>query len=92
MLEGSCCEYLREVMERSFPDYYDYYESICKSCLSSHGQTMQDPFGERRGIFVYGDILKRLVVIKKRLEEKADKLSDDNLSDSESKTQNSTNS
>jgi len=31
----------REVMEKSFPDYYDYYEGICKGNMTKQGETMQ---------------------------------------------------
>lgn len=31
----------REVMEKSFPDYYDYYEGICKTNMHKQGETMQ---------------------------------------------------
>ena len=30
-----------EVMETSFLDYFEYYESVCKSNLSKPGQSMQ---------------------------------------------------
>ena len=31
-------------MEKSFPDYYDYYESVCKSNSHLSGQNMQVNF------------------------------------------------
>ncbi len=34
----SCC---REVMEKSFPEYYDYYESVCRNNAHLTGQNMQ---------------------------------------------------
>lgn len=37
---ASVCDF-REVMEKSFPDYYDYYEGICKNNMHQHGETMQ---------------------------------------------------
>ncbi|PKU31352.1 atp synthase f complex subunit mitochondrial [Limosa lapponica baueri] len=43
MLEGKCpCpEPLRGVMEKSFMEYYDFYEGVCKERLYLQGQTMQ---------------------------------------------------
>ncbi|XP_061192388.1 ubiquitin-conjugating enzyme E2 Z-like [Saccostrea echinata] len=72
MLEGrcSCPDTLKEVMETSFFEYYDYYKSICSSKKHLQGQTMQDPFGEKRGCFNYESIEKRLDEIKRRLDEK----------------------
>ncbi|XP_013379616.2 ubiquitin-conjugating enzyme E2 Z-like [Lingula anatina] len=72
MLEGRCqCpQALREVMEKSFPEYYDYYESTCLSNSHLSGQNMQDPFGEKRGKFDYGAILKRLQTLKVKLEDR----------------------
>lgn len=92
MLEGKCTcpQALQEVMEKSFPDYYEYYVSICKNNLHQQGQTMQDPFGERRGMFDFQNILKRLEEIKKRLDEKYENSSDNDLSDSETETSTST--
>ncbi|XP_046328169.1 ubiquitin-conjugating enzyme E2 Z-like [Haliotis rufescens] len=82
-----CPSALKEVMEKSFPTYYDYYESICTKYSHQQGQTMQDPFGERRGIFDYQGIKKRLDVIKAKLDENLDNSSDnDDLSDSETET------
>lgn len=82
----SCPEALREVMEKSFPDYYEIYENICKSNLHHQGSSMQDPFGEKRGNFDYQSILKRLEAIKKTLSEKQEKSSDDEYSESDNDT------
>ncbi|KAI2583809.1 ubiquitin conjugating enzyme E2 Z, partial [Homo sapiens] len=43
MMEGKCpCpEPLRGVMEKSFLEYYDFYEVACKDRLHLQGQTMQ---------------------------------------------------
>uniref|UniRef100_A0A8C5IWV9 Ubiquitin-conjugating enzyme E2 Z n=2 Tax=Passeriformes TaxID=9126 RepID=A0A8C5IWV9_JUNHY len=43
MLEGKCpCpEPLRGVMEKSFMEYLDFYEGVCKERLHLQGQTMQ---------------------------------------------------
>ncbi|XP_070549691.1 ubiquitin-conjugating enzyme E2 Z-like [Ptychodera flava] len=68
---------LRVVMEKSFPEFYDYYTSTVNDRLYLSGQTMQDPFGEKRGRFEYATLKTRLEVIKKKIEEKlGDKLSD----------------
>ncbi|XP_070546542.1 ubiquitin-conjugating enzyme E2 Z-like [Ptychodera flava] len=68
---------LREVMEKSFPEFYDYYTSTVNDRLYLSGQTMQDPFGEQRGRFENATLKTRLEVIKKKIEEKlGDKLSD----------------
>ncbi|OWF43024.1 ubiquitin-conjugating enzyme E2 Z-like [Mizuhopecten yessoensis] len=85
MLEGKCnCpQSLQEVMETSFPDYFEYYEGICKKHQDMQGQTMQDPFGEKRGVFDFSNILKRLGVIQKDLSDKMDNCSTDDTSDME---------
>uniref|UniRef100_A0A8B9PLD3 Ubiquitin-conjugating enzyme E2 Z n=1 Tax=Apteryx owenii TaxID=8824 RepID=A0A8B9PLD3_APTOW len=72
MLEGKCpCpEPLRGVMEKSFMEYYDFYEGVCKERLYLQGQTMQDPFGEKRGHFDYQSLLIRLQGIRQKVQEK----------------------
>uniref|UniRef100_A0A8C8BKU5 Ubiquitin-conjugating enzyme E2 Z n=5 Tax=Neoaves TaxID=3078114 RepID=A0A8C8BKU5_9STRI len=72
MLEGKCpCpEPLRGVMEKSFMEYYDFYEGVCKERLYLQGQTMQDPFGEKRGHFDYQSLLVRLQGIRQKVQEK----------------------
>ncbi|GFU41535.1 ubiquitin-conjugating enzyme E2 Z [Nephila pilipes] len=76
MLEGTtgdsrnCPQGLRDVMEKSFPEFYDFYESSAKSNLHLTKQLMMDPFGERRGKFDYASILQRLQNIKVKLEAK----------------------
>ncbi|NXS88770.1 UBE2Z enzyme, partial [Erpornis zantholeuca] len=72
MLEGKCpCpEPLRGVMEKSFMEYYDFYEGVCKERLYLQGQTMQDPFGEKRGHFDYQALLQRLQSIRQRVQDK----------------------
>uniref|UniRef100_A0A8C3IV79 Ubiquitin-conjugating enzyme E2 Z n=1 Tax=Chrysemys picta bellii TaxID=8478 RepID=A0A8C3IV79_CHRPI len=72
MLEGKCpCpEPLRGVMEKSFMEYFDFYEGACKERLHLQGQTMQDPFGEKRGHFDYQSLLIRLQGIRLKVQEK----------------------
>ncbi|KAL3837370.1 hypothetical protein ACJMK2_022732 [Sinanodonta woodiana] len=88
MLEGncSCPSALREVMEKSYMDYYGYYVNICKKNAHLQGQSMQDPFGEKRGNFDYENILKRLQAIKETLSEKNNSFSDEESSDSDMDT------
>ncbi|KAK3597230.1 hypothetical protein CHS0354_004982 [Potamilus streckersoni] len=88
MLEGncSCPNVLREVMEKSYMDYYGYYVNICKKNAHLQGQSMQDPFGEKRGNFDYENILTRLQAIKETLSEKNSSVSDEESSDSEMDT------
>lgn len=72
MMEGKCpCpEPLRGVMEKSFLEYYDFYEVACKDRLHLQGQTMQDPFGEKRGHFDYQSLLVRLGLIRQKVLER----------------------
>ncbi|KAG5855087.1 ubiquitin-conjugating enzyme E2 Z-like isoform X1 [Anguilla anguilla] len=72
MLDGKCPspEALWSVMEKSFLEYYDFYEGVCKERLHLQGQTMQDPFGEKRGHFDYQNLLSRLQSIHQRVREK----------------------
>ncbi|XP_029429867.1 ubiquitin-conjugating enzyme E2 Z isoform X1 [Rhinatrema bivittatum] len=72
MLEGKCpCpEALWNVMEKSFMEYYDFYEVVCKDRLHLQGQSMQDPFGEKRGHFDYQSLLTRLQSIRQKVQEK----------------------
>ncbi|XP_077996936.1 ubiquitin-conjugating enzyme E2 Z-like [Glandiceps talaboti] len=70
-------EELRNVMEKSFPEFYDYYMTTVTDRLHLAGQVMQDPFGEKRGRFEYATIRARLEAIKKRVDENVgDRLSD----------------
>ncbi|XP_074652438.1 ubiquitin-conjugating enzyme E2 Z-like [Tubulanus polymorphus] len=83
MLEGrvSCPKGLREVMEKSFPAYYEYYSSCCHKNSKLNGQTMQDPFGEKRGKFIFDKLLARLQNIKTKIVVASD---EDNESDADS--------
>ncbi|KAM4535119.1 ubiquitin-conjugating enzyme E2 Z isoform 2-T2 [Fundulus diaphanus] len=83
MLEGkvSCPEALT-VMEKSFLEYFDFYEGVCKERLHLQGQNMQDPFGEKRGCFDYQSLLARLSATHRRIREKS--LAEDNQNDNNS--------
>ncbi|XP_017287715.1 ubiquitin-conjugating enzyme E2 Z [Kryptolebias marmoratus] len=72
MLEGKvpCPEALGSVMEKSFLEYYDFYEGVCKERLHLQSQNMQDPFGEKRGRFDYQSLLVRLRATHRRIREK----------------------
>ncbi|XP_069033402.1 ubiquitin-conjugating enzyme E2 Z [Embiotoca jacksoni] len=89
MLEGKvpCPEALWSVMEKSFLEYYDFYEGVCKERLHLQGQNMQDPFGEKRGRFDYQGLLARLGATHRRVREKTlaeDVHDDDSDSDTSS--------
>ncbi|XP_064172580.1 ubiquitin-conjugating enzyme E2 Z [Anguilla rostrata] len=86
MLDGKCpCpEALWSVMEKSFLEYYDFYEGVCKERLHLQGQTMQDPFGEKRGHFDYQTLLSRLQATQQRLREKCRLEDEDGDTDSDS--------
>ncbi|KAM8824942.1 ubiquitin-conjugating enzyme E2 Z [Synchiropus picturatus] len=89
MLEGKvpCPDALWAVMEKSFLEYYDFYEGVCKERLHLQGQNMQDPFGEKRGRFDYQGLLSRLSTTHRRIREK--NLGGHNDEDSESDTSSS---
>lgn len=85
MLEGKvpCPEALWSVMEKSFLEYYDFYEGVCKERLHLQGQNMQDPFGEKRGRFDYQGLSVRLSATQRRLREKCPPANNDGDSDSD---------
>lgn len=91
MLEGkvSCPEALWSVMEKSFLEYYDFYEGVCKDRLHLQGQNMQDPFGEKRGRFDYQGLLTRLSATHSRIREKSLAEDDHNDEGSDSDTSSS---
>ncbi|KAM9392989.1 ubiquitin-conjugating enzyme E2 Z [Pholidichthys leucotaenia] len=91
MLEGKvpCPEALWSVMEKSFLEYYDFYEGVCKERLHLQGQNMQDPFGEKRGRFDYQGLLARLSATHRRIREKNLAEVDHNDDDSDSDTSSS---
>lgn len=61
---------LVEAMNQSFLQFYEYYESTVKAKMHLTGNTMQDPFGEQRGVFNYKNLLTRLETIYNRLKPK----------------------
>ncbi|XP_064470606.1 ubiquitin-conjugating enzyme E2 Z-like isoform X2 [Ornithodoros turicata] len=61
---------LRETIEKAFPDYFEYYETVVKNKLHLSGLAMCDPFGEHRGVFQYSTLLTRLRTLRDRLKEK----------------------
>lgn len=73
-------EPLKQAMHKNFLEFYDYYESTVKKKLYLTGQPMQDPFGEKRGVFQYKQILNRLQTICARLKESSEGGSDDGSS------------
>ncbi|XP_066996915.1 ubiquitin-conjugating enzyme E2 Z [Anabrus simplex] len=92
MLENDTCltvpDALREVMEKTFLEFYDYYESTAKKKLQLHGQHMQDPFGEERGIYQYKTVLTRLQALHCKFsatcDPQGDKVSDNECSSEDS--------
>lgn len=77
---------LSEVMDKTFLEFYDYYESSVRKKLHLHGQHMQDPFGEERGTFQYRNILTRLQALHAKLSAKCSNigaLGDKTASDNE---------
>ncbi|KAM4598016.1 ubiquitin-conjugating enzyme E2 Z [Polymixia lowei] len=91
MLDGkiACPEALWSVMEKSFLEYYDFYEGVCKERLHLQGQNMQDPFGEKRGRFDYQGLLARLGTAHRRVREKSPAEDNHNDDDSDSDTSSS---
>ncbi|XP_046393356.1 ubiquitin-conjugating enzyme E2 Z-like isoform X2 [Ischnura elegans] len=61
---------LVDFMEKYFLEFYDSYESIIKKKMQLHGHPMQDPFGEKRGVFMYKDLLVRLQSLRLTIMEK----------------------
>ncbi|KAL3231809.1 hypothetical protein MRX96_023241 [Rhipicephalus microplus] len=66
---STCPPPLREVMLKTFPDYYDKYEAVVVSNEDLTGRFMEDPFGANRGQFQYKTLLKRLQALKGRVQE-----------------------
>ncbi|XP_034247508.1 ubiquitin-conjugating enzyme E2 Z-like [Thrips palmi] len=55
------------IMQKTFLEYYDLYESVAQKNLGLTGHPMQDPFSEKRGRFQYESILARLQAIRAKL-------------------------
>ncbi|KAM9745667.1 ubiquitin-conjugating enzyme E2 Z [Menidia menidia] len=91
MLEGkvNCPQALWSVMEKSFLEYFDFYEGVCKERLHLQGQNMQDPFGEKRGRFDYQGLLARIGATHRRIREKSLAEDERNQADSDSDTSSS---
>nr|CAD7433214.1 unnamed protein product [Timema monikensis] len=81
-------EALQEVMEKTFLEFYDYYEATANKKLHLHGQHMLDPFGDERGVFQYKTVLARLQMLRTkysaRSASKVDKSSDNECSSDDS--------
>eukprot|EP00092_Neocalanus_flemingeri_P105403 GFUD01135109.1.p1 GENE.GFUD01135109.1~~GFUD01135109.1.p1 ORF type:complete len:329 (+),score=92.08 GFUD01135109.1:251-1237(+) len=60
---------LFSVVRTSFPQFYEYYEDICKENVDRDGQTMRDPFGQARGTFQFQRLLDCLKRKKEELSE-----------------------
>jgi ubiquitin-conjugating enzyme E2 Z len=54
-------------MEKSFHECYSHYEATCQAYKHLNGQTMHDPFGEKRGVFDYAAISRRLDSLRIKL-------------------------
>lgn len=61
---------LRDVVEKSFPEFYDAYVAIVNRKMHLSGTPMVDPFGEPRGIFQHSTLLTRLRSLRERLSQK----------------------
>ncbi|XP_063226875.1 ubiquitin-conjugating enzyme E2 Z-like isoform X3 [Bacillus rossius redtenbacheri] len=84
MLENDC--YLaipgafQEVMEKTFLEFYDHYEGVVRRKLHLQGQSMQDPFGDDRGVFQYQTLLSRLQALRAKSTVAADRPESDECS------------
>ena len=73
-------EELRVLMRSLFPTFCDSYLASCRANTTLNGQTMLDPFGERRGNFRYDHLQTRLEALQLKVcseEEKDDDEDDD---------------
>ncbi|XP_059486605.1 ubiquitin-conjugating enzyme E2 Z-like [Neocloeon triangulifer] len=61
---------LQDVMEQTFLNYYDSYIALAEKNVHMTNIAMQDPFGERRGKFVYNLLSQRLPPIFEKLKAK----------------------
>lgn len=67
----------RPVIERSFPDFFPYYESTCQANIDRRQNPMPDPFGEQRGALDYASLLRRLQTLHVSLASKVKDTADD---------------
>jgi len=59
---------LKDVMKRSFPQFYDHYVDVSRRLSTNlQGAPMIDPFGEQRGRFDPNRLLQRLETLKESL-------------------------
>lgn len=57
---------LMEVVKSSFPQFYDHYEALLLKHKHLDGTKMNDPFGDSRGTYQFGTLLKRLYALKEK--------------------------
>lgn len=57
---------LMEVLKSSFPQFYDHYEALLLKHKHLDGTKMNDPFGDSRGTYQFGTLLKRLHALKEK--------------------------
>nr|XP_037278997.1 ubiquitin-conjugating enzyme E2 Z-like [Rhipicephalus microplus] len=71
-LQGNspCPAPLREVILKSFPDFYNTYENVVKNHLHLSGSPMNDPFGDKRGVYQFSTLLTRLQSLNEQIKEK----------------------
>ncbi|KAK8763813.1 hypothetical protein V5799_033578 [Amblyomma americanum] len=62
-----CPAPLREVILKSFLEFYDKYESVVKAQLHLTGSLINDPFGLATGLYQYKALLTRLQDLKKQV-------------------------
>ena len=65
-----------DVLQTSFPQFYEHYEDICKQNLHMDGQPMIDLFHEKRGTFQFQTLLDSLRSKKEEFKDFFDELSD----------------
>eukprot|EP01118_Nematostelium_gracile_P010118 TRINITY_DN3460_c0_g1_i2.p1 TRINITY_DN3460_c0_g1~~TRINITY_DN3460_c0_g1_i2.p1 ORF type:complete len:886 (-),score=282.73 TRINITY_DN3460_c0_g1_i2:28-2508(-) len=67
----------QEPMDEIFLEKFDYYVSVCEqNAPLLDGKNMEDPFGEKRGTFKYGSLIKRLHDIKEKVEARKNAVQD----------------
>ncbi|KAH6932341.1 hypothetical protein HPB50_004864 [Hyalomma asiaticum] len=78
-LKGSsqCPAPLRQVMLKSFLDYYEKYDKAAQSYVELTGTSMCDPFGSPRGTYEYGTLLWRLRTLKGQVQARLEATDDE---------------